>query len=110
MAVTNPAVTDPAVTDPAVTDPAVTDPAVTDPAVTDPTVTANTTVPASPDPTAVAPPTVKETFIGGHSIDMDLLLRALVFGCLFFILAHNDTRKMLVNSSVLSSLKLKWRR
>jgi hypothetical protein len=75
------------------------------------------TAPAAPDPTAVAPPVEDpavtapippvETFIGTNSVDMDLLLRALVFGCLFFILAHNDTRKMLVNSSILRSLNLK---
>lgn len=83
---------------------------------TDPQTSPNTTA-AAPDPTAVTapvedpavtPPTPPvETFIGGGSLDMDLLLRALVFGCLFFILAHNDTRKMLVNSSVLRSLNLK---
>lgn len=48
-----------------------------------------------------------ETFFGGNRLDMDLLLKALVFGCLFFILAHNDTRKMLVNASFLKSLKLR---
>lgn len=48
-----------------------------------------------------------EGFFGGNSMDMDLLLKALVFGCLFFILAHNDTRKMLTNASFLKSLKLK---
>ena len=35
------------------------------------------------------------------------VLKALVFGCLFFILAHNDTRKMLVSSVLGKQLKLK---
>lgn len=49
-----------------------------------------------------------ESFVDGtNSNNMDLLLKALVFGCLFFILAHNDVRNMLVNSILAKNLKLK---
>lgn len=81
---------------------------------------ANTAVNTAVDPsvdvaadmsTGAVPPVDKpattEPFFGGNSLNMDLLLKALVFGCLFFILAHNDTRKMLVNLGFLRSLRLK---
>ena len=76
-----------------------------------PAVATNLAVDQPQDMTAGTPPTddsaVAEPFFGGNSLNMDLLLKSLVFGCLFFILAHNDTRKFVVNLGFLKSLNLK---